>query len=201
MSVSVHTRAHYMLFGLAMVVLVSACTPYPMYNNGGEAPDRHATQGDTDQSDEPNAEAGGVYAAAADERNRSDEVMPSAIEPRVFERVVDSYIGIPYAAGGDGKSGIDCSNLVSAVYRDYAGKRLPTSTRSQYRLPLQIAQDDLQVGDLVFFSLQGGHLPDHVGLYLGDGRFAHASESRGVIYSSVGIPYFRDAYRGARRVM
>jgi hypothetical protein len=188
------------LIALSMTLILSSCTPYPMYNNSRNSQEEYAaepTGGDSEAVDRQ----GGVQTAAVDVEAVSDDVMPSAIEPRVFKRVVESYIGIPYESGGDGKDGLDCSNLVVAVYRDYAGKHLSTSTRSLFRLPMKVSQDALQVGDLVFFSFNGGNTPDHVGVYIGEGRFVHASESRGVIYSTVDTPYFRDAYRGARRVM
>jgi cell wall-associated NlpC family hydrolase len=179
------------------VRLTLGCTPYPVYTHSGNDP------GMSDHSDGA-AERGGVWTQETEFGEESYavgyDVPPSNVDPRVFARVVEMYLGIPYKKGGRTAEGIDCSNLASALHQDYSGRKLPASTRALYKLPDEVGREYLQVGDLVFFSFGGGR-PTHVGVYTGEGRFVHASESRGVIYSSLETPYYRDAFRGARRVL
>jgi len=112
-----------------------------------------------------------------------------------FAALVRPYLGAPYRYGGTGEGGFDCSGLVLRVYAGL-GVRLPRTARGQYAaLP---PARGLRPGDLVFFSFSGKRI-DHVGIYLGRGRFVHASD-RGVVIEALDLPWYRRAYRGARRV-
>jgi cell wall-associated NlpC family hydrolase len=117
---------------------------------------------------------------------------------RVLLEVV-SYLGVPYAYGEASKNGIDCSGYTSRVYRNAAGLTLPRSAKEQYREGKEIERDSLLFGDLVFFNTTGSG-PSHVGIYLEDDLFAHASVSYGVTISSLQSTYYRTKYYGARRV-
>jgi len=113
-------------------------------------------------------------------------------------KVVLRYLGVPYKYGASSPLSLDCSAFVAQVYAEL-GVALPRTSRDQYRaLP---AADTLRPGDLVFFSF-GGKDVDHVGIYLGRGVFAHASSygSR-VVIESLDAPFYKKAYRGARRVL
>jgi cell wall-associated NlpC family hydrolase len=115
----------------------------------------------------------------------------------VFE--VNRWIGVEYRYGGNGRSGFDCSGFVRRVYRDALDESLPRTTREQMRMGAAVNRNRLQVGDLVFFRTPSR--TDHVGVYLGDGEFAHASTSSGVMVSHLGEPYWSKSYRSARRVL
>jgi len=113
-------------------------------------------------------------------------------------KAVLRYLGVPYKYGANSPLSLDCSAFVAQVYAEL-GVALPRTSRDQYRaLP---AADTLRPGDLVFFSF-GGKDVDHVGIYLGRGVFAHASSygSR-VVIESLDAPFYKKAYRGARRVL
>ncbi|WP_243031550.1 peptidoglycan endopeptidase [Thermus altitudinis] len=113
-------------------------------------------------------------------------------------KVVLRYLGLPYKYGANSPTALDCSAFVAQVYAEL-GVALPRTSREQFRaLP---PADTLRPGDLVFFSF-GGRDIDHVGIYLGRGVFAHASSygSR-VVIESLEAPFYRKAYRGARRVV
>jgi len=112
---------------------------------------------------------------------------------------VVSYLGVPYSYGGSTKDGMDCSAFTSQVYREGAGIALPRSTAGQYGVGRIVERDSLQFGDLVFFNTTG-RKPSHVGVYIEDDLFAHASVSYGVTISSLQSSYYRDRYIGARRV-
>jgi cell wall-associated NlpC family hydrolase len=112
-----------------------------------------------------------------------------------------SYIGTTYHYGGASRSGMDCSGLVVRVYREVYGLKLPHKTSLLYRKGKAIHLSALGIGDLVFFQYKSGHFPDHVGIYLGNGEFIHASSSRGVIISSIKQNYYYKRYIGARRLL
>jgi len=175
---------------LLLLVALAGCSPYPMYT--------HRPAGTAESGGAPRTESG-----AASERDRRDNQRPwerPGVDPAIFTRVVDRYLGMPYKKGGDDEKGFDCSHLVKAVYNEYSGTRVPASTRALYQLPEEVTREELIVGDLVFFSFDDAAIT-HIGIYMGGGRFVHASESRGVVMSSLSDPEFRDAYKGARRVL
>lgn len=180
---------------------LAACSPYPVYNSSGTTERR--AQADEETEAENPADHEPAVESREVEADRTEPAMaagPTSIDPRLFQRVVDTYVGTPYKRGGDNLRGIDCSNLVSSIYRDYDGTQLPESTRGLLRLSGVIEYDDLQIGDLVFFKFAETRSPSHVGVYLGDRKFVHASETNGVIISSIEENTYRSAYYGARRV-
>jgi cell wall-associated NlpC family hydrolase len=110
---------------------------------------------------------------------------------------IDGWMGTPYLWGGDDHNGIDCSAFVQNVFRDALDVALPRTTATQRNSGSAVDQGELTFADLVFFFTP--IKTNHVGIYLGDGRFAHASSSRGVTVSNLAESYWRDAYTMARR--
>jgi len=106
-------------------------------------------------------------------------------------------LGVPYRYGGSTTDGFDCSGLVHYAYLK-AGKAIPRTTSSQWRSLQPVSADDLRVGDLLFFSIDGK--VSHVGLYLGSRRFVHApSSGRDVAIEELDSSYYRNAFvRGGR---
>lgn len=115
-----------------------------------------------------------------------------------FERLFSKWQGIPYRLGGDSYSGIDCSAFVQVAYRDVRAQSLPRTTRQQVKVGDEISYADAQVGDLVFFKT--GVKVYHVGVYMGNMQFMHASTSKGVIISRLDNPYWASKYWHIRRV-
>ena len=127
---------------------------------------------------------------------------PSRHANDVLMRAI-GLVGTPYRYGGNTPdSGFDCSGLVDFVFRDAAGLGLPRSTRELIDLHApKIDRDDLQPGDLLFFSPAGGDV-SHIGIYVGEGRFVHAPSQGGTVrLDSLDNPYWRKAYREAKRVL
>lgn len=100
--------------------------------------------------------------------------------------------------GGMSKKGIDCSGLVYVTYLSRLGMHVPRSTELQSSVGIPVKQSQLQPGDLVFFKT--GLKQRHVGIYMGNKRFLHASSSRGVTVSRLDNVYWSRSYWKARRV-
>lgn len=125
---------------------------------------------------------------------RGDKDM-GAIAARTAER----FVGIPYRWGGDNVvEGMDCSGFVRAVY-NLCGVSIPRTSREQYTAGDQVSRDDLRDGDLVFFGSSEDKI-NHVGIFVGNGKFVHAPR-RGeeIKISSVNDDYFEKRFVGARR--
>ncbi|MBI3584257.1 MAG: C40 family peptidase [Nitrospinae bacterium] len=113
---------------------------------------------------------------------------------------IDKHIGIPYQFGGDSENGIDCSAFTRRVYREQ-GIELPRTSQQQSMIGGGVGGNPLQPGDLVFFntSIMGGI--SHVGVYMDNNTFAHASSSQGVTKSNLRERYFSKRYVRANRIM
>ncbi len=110
------------------------------------------------------------------------------------------FWGAPYQWGGETPSGTDCSGFTQKTFQR-AGIALPRVSRDQFKRGIPLRVEDLAPGDLVFFDPKRTGTISHVGIYLGQNRFAHSATSNGVAYSElVGDNYWWPAYRGARRL-
>ena len=111
-------------------------------------------------------------------------------------------IGSPYRYGGTTPRGFDCSGFTSYVFRESVGVQLPRTASEQYAAAGQpVAREALVAGDLVFFR-QSGRRIDHVGIYVGEGRFIHAPSRGGrVRIDALSNPHWTRTYQGARRLL
>jgi len=116
----------------------------------------------------------------------------------LLKRHYEKWRGTPYADGGMSASGLDCSGFTVLAYRDLFGFNLPRTAGEQAEFGREVARDDLEPGDLVFF--QTGAAKRHVGIYLKDDQFIHVSLSRGVTISSLDDGYWQKKYWQARRL-
>jgi len=120
-------------------------------------------------------------------------------EKILFEIV--NYLDSPYLYGGNTKGGIDCSAFTSNVFEKALNYNLPRTASQQYINGQEIFSfSNLKFGDLVFFNTSKSSFPGHVGIYLGNDLFAHASVSHGVTISNIQDRYYKEKYVGARRV-
>ena len=113
-----------------------------------------------------------------------------------------SLVGTPYRYGGNTpEGGFDCSGLVNYVYRDMLDLRLPRTSRDLYAFQgPRIAPEQLATGDLVFFG--SGNAVNHVGIYVGEGRFVHAPSTGGTVrLDHLDGSYWRRNYTGSKRVL
>ena len=120
------------------------------------------------------------------------------INRRIIQNAMQ-YMGVPYLFGGTTPAAFDCSGYVQYVFRN-AGISLPRTADVQYEVGTPVSTAELIPGDVVFFTTYT-YGASHVGIYLGDSNFIHASSSRGVTISSLNEAYYSARYIGARRMI
>lgn len=105
---------------------------------------------------------------------------------------------VKYRFGGNSKKGIDCSAFTQRIYKEKFDIKIPRSTRTQVKVGKKVAKSELELGDLIFFKT--GKVDRHVGVYMGNGDFMHAS-IKGVKFSKVDKPFYKKAYWTSRRII
>ena len=134
-----------------------------------------------------------------DFRKEKNEALKPLDQSKMMHEI-SKYMGVPYVYGGAGTDGMDCSGYTMTVYKNAIGKLLPRSSAEQSKLGKAVELNDLKFGDLIFFNTTG-ESASHVGIYLGDDLFAHASVSFGVTISSLQSSYYAKRYETARRII
>jgi probable lipoprotein NlpC len=126
---------------------------------------------------------------------------PSDIQEEKLQAELKEYIGVPYRSGGTSLKGMDCSGFARTIYANLFGIELPHNSAAQFSFPElhKIDEDELQTGDLVFFSRKK-HI-NHVGVYLGDGNFIHATNGNGIMISSLDDQHWKTRMVGTKRPM
>ncbi len=128
------------------------------------------------------------------------QVSPNSISNVILYQFIDEWYGTRYQMGGTGKRGIDCSALVQKLYGYVYGMDVVRTSLMQFRTSQYIAsKDNLKEGDLVFFRIHGGPV-SHVGVYLANNYFVHASSSKGVMISNLDENYWTRYYVGGGRL-
>lgn len=130
---------------------------------------------------------------------KSSQDKESRKESSDLSGFIKQWLHTPYKYGGMSRAGVDCSGFSSIVMREVYDIKLPRTAQEQYNNGEKIRDGWRAPGDLVFFKNFRGHGIDHVGIYLGENRFAHATENTGVIVSDLDESNYRKRYVGACR--
>jgi cell wall-associated NlpC family hydrolase len=144
----------------------------------------------------------GLPARYNKKQENSDRVVLSASVKSTDDElmtVITSWLGTPYKYGGNSINGIDCSGFTAIIMKQVYNIKIPRTARDQYNSGNRLHRNDLHAGDLVFFRDIRSRGIDHVGIYIGENRFVHATESSGVVISSLSEDYYYNRFSGARR--
>jgi len=134
------------------------------------------------------------------------QVHPESAEPPApnrgdIVRIAKTFVGTPYRAGGTSRKGVDCSGLVIAVYSEF-DIRLPRTSVDQSRVGEHVDRSGLKPADLLFFKTTRKNPVSHVGIYIGGGKFVHASTSeRRVRIDALNDDYYKHRFTVARRIV
>ena len=151
--------------------------------------------------DEPDIELTDVIGRYG-ENNNSDVLSSDndSAKEKVLMEII-KYLDTPYKYGGNSKDGIDCSAFTQTIYKNTLSFNLERSARLQYKQGIEISdKEDLKFGDLIFFNTRRNVRPGHVGIYIGEDLFAHASSKKGVTISSLDHSYYKNRFMGGRRM-
>ena len=129
------------------------------------------------------------------ETSEPKQVPVESFDPNIIE-TARGLIGTPYVWGGTSPSGFDCSGFIQYVYQQQ-NKTIPRTVSDMWNFATPVSEPS--VGDLVFFETYKAG-PSHLGIYLGNGQFIHAGESRGVEISNLDQSYWKTRYLGAKRI-
>ncbi len=116
----------------------------------------------------------------------------SHLKNRSLYKFITDWTGVQYRLGGLDKRGVDCSGFALLLQKDIYGNTLPRRSRDQADAVKEKSMGQLNEGDLIFFSFGGGAV-DHVGVYLNNNYFVHASTTRGVVVDDLSLPAYQRA--------
>ncbi|VFS57758.1 bifunctional murein DD-endopeptidase/murein LD-carboxypeptidase [Leminorella grimontii] len=178
---------------VAAIVMLSGCGTL---SSTAEASNARSGQTSAQSSHSSDEKQGLAFQSTQDEF----ESMVKNVD--IKSRILNQYAGwkgVRYRMGGSTKKGVDCSGFVQITFHEQFGLTLPRSTSMQQNIGKPIQRAKLRPGDLVLF--RAGSTGRHVGIYIGNDNFVHASTSNGVMISSMNEKYWNTRYHQARRVL
>jgi len=123
----------------------------------------------------------------------------STSNTKMYQFIYD-WIGTPYRLGGDTKNGVDCSKFAANLYEQVFNTTIGYNSRNIYSNVDKVSKGNLQAGDFVFFKIRSKNIT-HIGVYIGDNKFAHASSSKGVMISNLDDAYWKRYYFNGGRAL
>lgn len=140
------------------------------------------------------------FGSVFEEKQTSVQIDRSQPFETQLKTVVDSYLNVPYKKKGTTRSGMDCSGFVWRVFTDLGYTGIPRTSSSQLgKLGTRILLRNARPGDLLFFRRFGRI--NHVGIFMGNDTYAHASSSIGISYSTFDNSFFKKRFYFARRIL
>ena len=121
------------------------------------------------------------------------------ISDRKFYAFIDEWYGTCYQYGGKTKKGIDCSGFTIILYKEVFGKELSGTSSSIYNQCKKVSKEELKEGDLVFFKIESKDI-SHIGIYLQNNKFVHATTKAGIIINDLGEDYYKKYFTGGGRI-
>jgi lipoprotein Spr len=127
-------------------------------------------------------------------------VAPTSLNNLELLAQMEKWFGTQYCFGGSTDSCIDCSSFTQVILRDVYNVKIPRNSQQQFNASTKIETENLKEGDLVFFNtVSASMIITHVGVYVCNNKFVHASTSKGVTINDLSEKYFAKAFRGAGR--
>ena len=152
---------------------------------------------------EPKKNVGIAYDAALSLPNKYANLLgvaPTSLTNVELLAQMEKWFGTQYCFGGSTDSCIDCSSFTQVILRDVYNVKIPRNSQQQFDASTKIETENLKEGDLVFFNtVSASMIITHVGVYVCNNKFVHASTSKGVTINDLSEKYFAKAYRGAGR--
>jgi lipoprotein Spr len=152
---------------------------------------------------EPKKNMGIAYDAALSLPNKYANLLgvaPTSLTNLELLAQMEKWFGTQYCFGGSTDSCIDCSSFTQVILRDVYNVKIPRNSQQQFDASTKIETENLKEGDLVFFNtVSASMIITHVGVYVCNNKFVHASTSKGVTINDLSEKYFAKAYRGAGR--
>lgn len=142
------------------------------------------------------------YRVEEDEKKNFEQVAEKIVKKPELLAAVNQWVGTPYRLGGTSKNAVDCSAFTMNIYSQAYSMSIPRTSDGQYYKygKSAVSEPARQEGDLVYFNtLRNGKPVSHVGIWLDEKRFVHASSSKGVIIANINDTYYRTRYVGANR--
>lgn len=163
--------------------------------------DEMSDESDSDEfPDEETIDISSIVQKLSSQKVSQNTAISNTTKENVLMEII-KYLNTPYRYGGTTMDGIDCSAFTQAVFQNSFNTTLLRSARDQFTQGVEIdKREDLEFGDLVFFNTRRRVRPGHVGIYIGDNLFAHASSKNGVIVSSLDHEYYSVKFMGGRRI-
>jgi lipoprotein Spr len=112
---------------------------------------------------------------------------------------IDEWYGVPYEYGGKNKNGIDCSNFTSTLYKTVYRKAVSGSSSAIFKQCQVVSKEDLKEGDLLFFKIEKDEI-SHIGVFLQNNKFVHATTKKGVMIDDLNEPYYKKYFFKAGRI-
>jgi cell wall-associated NlpC family hydrolase len=184
-------KISYIALIFAIIGLLSGCSPSVRFSSTKFISQSHITKTKTHT---PNITKD--HKNSTIQKPKFNTLTESSKELQI-RKITEKWIGTPYCISGYSKDCTDCSGFVQSVYKEL-GISLPRTAKEQSIYTEKIAESSAVTGDLVFFSKNGS--VNHVGIYLSNGTFVHASSSKGVVIEELTTTYYSKNFAGFGRI-